>query len=185
MSHHRDVEPTTNAPAGITIWITGLPAAGKTTLAAATADVLRASGRRPFVLDGDAMRAGLNADLGYSTSDRAEVTRRLGEVALLVAHHGHDVIVASISPSTHARAAVQSRHEELGIRFLEVFLDVPVEECERRDPKGLYARARRGEVAEFTGVSSPYEPPVNADVVVGVGTSPEQAAQEIIRAITG
>lgn len=161
----------------MTIWITGLPAAGKTTLASAVADLFVAAGRRPLVLDGDAMRAGLNADLGYSDQDRAEVTRRLGEVALLAANQGHIAVVAAISPLAAARATVRRRHDDSGVRFCEVYLDVPVEECERRDPKGLYARARTGEVADFTGVSSPYERPDSPDVVIALGVSPREAAR--------
>jgi bifunctional enzyme CysN/CysC len=168
---------------GVTIWITGLPAAGKTTLAEAVADVLATSTARPIVLDGDAMRAGLNSDLGYSEADRAEVTRRLGEVALLITGSGHDAVVASISPSAAARASVRKRHEENAVTFCEVYLDVPVEECERRDPKGLYAAARRGEVQQMTGVSSPYEAPTAAEVVVKVGVSPGEAADEIRRRV--
>ena len=136
-------------------------------------------------MDGDAMRTGLNADLGYSETDRAEVTRRLGEVALLVAQHGHDVVVASISPSAAARGAVRKRHEEAGVQFCEVFLDVPLEECERRDPKGLYAAARRGDVQDFTGVSSPYEPPEAPDVILKVGVGSEEAAAEIAKRLRG
>ena len=177
MSNHHEVEAASRT--GTTIWITGLPAAGKTTLAAAVAEAMAVSGERPLVLDGDAMRTGLNADLGYSEADRIEVTRRLGEVALLVAKNGRDVVVASISPSGAARAAVRARHVQLDVPFLEVFLDIDVEECERRDPKGLYARARRGEVSDFTGVSSHYEPPQSPDVVVALGVTPEAASRMV------
>ena len=164
---------------GVTVWITGLPASGKTTLATALAEALSGSGRRPLLLDGDVVRRGLNADLGYSDEDRGEVTRRLGEVALLAACQGHDVIVAAISPSASGRAEVRRRHAEAGIGFFEVFLDTPIEECERRDPKGLYAAARRGDVKQFTGVSSPYERPQRADFVVPTAYPPEQAASDI------
>jgi bifunctional enzyme CysN/CysC len=154
---------------GLTIWITGLSASGKTTLAEELERQLRAQGTVPFLLDGDALRTGLNADLGFSRTDREENVRRVGEVALLLARAGHVVLVPLISPYRVDRDRVRDRHVAAGIRFVEVYLDVPIEVCERRDPKGLYARARAGEIAHFTGVDDPYEPPEHPDVAIVAG----------------
>ncbi len=152
---------------GLVVWLTGLSASGKSTLANAIAAVLRAEGQTVVVLDGDILRAGLCHDLGFSESDRTENVRRAGSVAALLAESGVICIAALISPFASSRDAV--RKQVPAGRFLEVFVDAPLEVCERRDPKGLYARARRGEVPTFTGLSSPYEPPVAAECVVRTG----------------
>ncbi len=153
--------------AGLVVWLTGLSASGKSTLANALAAVLRAEGQTVVLLDGDVLRAGLCRDLGFSESDRIENVRRAGAVAALLAESGVICIAALISPFASSRDAV--RKEVPPGRFLEVFVDAPLEVCERRDPKGLYARARRGEVSTFTGVSSPYEPPLAPECVVRTG----------------
>jgi adenylylsulfate kinase len=140
-----------------TIWFTGLPASGKTTLAYALERHLVASGRACYVLDGDNLRHGLNRDLGFSDADRTENIRRVAEVAALMNDAGLIVISALISPRQADRVMAS---EIIGKdRFIEVYLSTPADACELRDPKGLYAKARSGEIASFTGVSAPYEAP--------------------------
>ncbi|WP_079435625.1 adenylyl-sulfate kinase [Zoogloea sp. LCSB751] len=138
-------------------WITGLPAAGKTTLAQALATALRNKGRRAFVLDGDELRKGLCADLGLSDADRSENIRRASEVARLMWSAGLDVVCAFVSPFQLDRQ--QARNRVPPGRFIEIHLSTPLEECMRRDPKGLYARAQAGEIHGLTGLDGPYEPP--------------------------
>lgn len=144
---------------GCTVWVTGLSGSGKSTLCTEVAAALEANGRPTTVLDGDALRTGLNADLGFGRADRAENVRRVGEVAILFAKAGHVVLVPVISPYADDRDRVRQRHADEGVRYVEVHLDVPIEVCERRDPKGLYAKVRAGEITGFTGVDDPYEPP--------------------------
>jgi adenylyl-sulfate kinase len=146
------------------IWLTGLSGAGKSTLARSIRDALQLDGHRGHVLDGDDLRSGLCADLGFSMADRAENVRRVGEVARILADVGVVAIVALISPVLRDRALVRERLEDVG--FLEVYVSAPLEVCETRDVKGLYARARQGQLPNFTGVSSRYEPPVVPDVEV-------------------
>ncbi|MCJ2088119.1 adenylyl-sulfate kinase [Methylobacterium sp. E-005] len=145
-------------------WLTGLPGAGKSTIAAAVDRSLIAAGRHSAVLDGDNLRRGLNADLTFTPRDRSENVRRAAEVARLMAETGTVVIVSLISPSRSDRA--MARRVAGDIPFLEVFVDTPLSICVRRDPKGLYARASRGQVAAFTGVSAPYEAPEAPDLAL-------------------
>jgi bifunctional enzyme CysN/CysC len=173
--------PHLDTPGG-TVWLTGLSGAGKTTIARATHDLLLEKGLRSYRLDGDDLREGLNADLGFEEQDRIENVRRLGEVAALLARFGHLSIVSAISPYAAGRKAVRDRHQSLGMKFLEVYVATPIEVCEARDPKGLYARARRGELASFTGTSAPYEAPESPDLVLTTTGSPEQAAFEVYSA---
>jgi len=154
---------------GCTVWVTGLSGSGKSTLSTEVAAALEANGRPTTVLDGDALRTGLNSDLGYSRPDRAENVRRVGEVAILFARAGHVVLVPVISPYADDRDRVRRRHSDEGVRFVEVHLDVPVEVCERRDPKGLYAKVRAGEITGFTGVDDPYEPPTAPELRIVPG----------------
>lgn len=149
---------------GATVWFTGLSASGKSTIATELESRLVGMGRPAYRLDGDVVRTGLNADLGFDGPSRDENLRRLAEVAKLFADSGMVAIVSAISPRTSQRSFARRIHEEAGLPFVEVFVDTPLEVCERRDPKGMYAKARRGEIAEFTGVSSPYEPPTTPDV---------------------
>jgi bifunctional enzyme CysN/CysC len=168
---------------GSTLWITGLPAAGKTSLAHALECRLAESGRIAVVLDGDVLRAGLSSDLGTSPADRSEQARRTAHLATLIAGAGLVAIVALVSPYAVDRRRVRELHDEAGLDFHEVFLDTPLRVCEQRDPKGLYARARAGLLAGMTGVDAPYEPPLSPAVRIRGGeTSPHEAAYEILAA---
>jgi bifunctional enzyme CysN/CysC len=144
---------------GATVWLTGLSGSGKSTVAAEIERQLVAAGRATCLLDGDNLRLGLNADLGFSAADRHENVRRVGEVAALLADAGLVAIVPLISPYRAGRDAARAAHGAKGLRFVEVWMDTPIDVCEARDPKGLYARARAGEITGFTGVDDPYEPP--------------------------
>jgi adenylyl-sulfate kinase len=148
----------------VTIWLTGLSASGKSTLAYELEHQLISSGRPCLALDGDNVRHGLNADLGFSPAARRENVRRIAEVAKLFNEAGLIVITAFISPNRDDRDAAKRIIGEQ--RFLEIFLDAPLEVCEARDPKGLYRKARAGEVSEFTGISAPYERPEYPDMVL-------------------
>ncbi|HUA03572.1 MAG TPA: adenylyl-sulfate kinase [Solirubrobacteraceae bacterium] len=149
---------------GATVWMTGLPAAGKSTIAAALEERIARDGYRAYRLDGDNLRYGLNSDLGFDPVDRAENIRRVAHVASLFADSGAIAIVSVISPYEVDRRLARSIHERGELEFLEVFVNTPLEECERRDPKGLYARARGGKITGFTGVDAPYERPKDADI---------------------
>lgn len=151
---------------GSTVWLTGLSGSGKSTIAVALEQRLVLAGRPAFRLDGDNLRLGLNSDLGFTPQDRDENVRRAGEVACLLAEAGVIAIVPLISPYRAARERARSVHDERGIPFIEVFVDTPIEVCEARDPKGLYARARAGELTGFTGVDDPYEPPLEPDLIL-------------------
>jgi adenylylsulfate kinase len=150
--------------AGVTVWLTGLPSAGKTTIAQALAARLREDGQRVEVLDGDEVRTNLTADLGFSREDRIENVRRIGWVAHLLARNGVAVLVPVIAPYAASRDAVRARHDATGTRYLEVHVATSVEECARRDVKGLYARQRAGEVRGLTGIDDPYETPQAPDL---------------------
>ena len=144
-----------------TVWLTGLPGAGKSTLARAARDELIGSGRRVEILDGDEVRANISQGLGFSKKDRDTHVRRIGLVARLLSRNGVVAIVAAISPYRDVRDEVRRDHEGT---FVEVFVDCPLEELIRRDTKGLYAKALHGEIQHFTGVSDPYEPPLSPDI---------------------
>ena len=152
---------------GLAVWLTGLPASGKSTLAREAAQALNQRGIPCYVLDGDILRQGLNKDLGYSPEDRRENIRRAGEVARVLVDAGLLVIAAFISPYAEDRSRVRSLFAEG--RYCEVFVDCPPETCEQRDPKGHYRKARTGRLNSFTGVSAPYEAPASADLVVPTG----------------
>ena len=165
----RSMRGARNGHLGGVLWFTGLSGAGKSTLAIELEQRLFTKGYQVYVLDGDNVRRGLNANLGFSPEDRAENIRRIGEVAALFAEAGMIVISAFISPYRNDRERARAA---AGDGFREIFVHADLEECERRDPKGLYRKARTGEIAEFTGVSAPYEPPEAADLVIDTGSTP-------------
>ncbi|MGL4522328.1 MAG: adenylyl-sulfate kinase [Bacilli bacterium] len=146
------------------LWFTGLSGSGKSTVANAVANALHHQGHNTYVLDGDNVRHGLNKDLGFSDSDRTENIRRIGEVAKLMVDAGTIVLTAFISPFQSDRDGVRALLKDG--EFIEVFVDCPIEECEKRDVKGLYAKARAGEIKQFTGIDSPYEAPVQPEITV-------------------
>jgi adenylyl-sulfate kinase len=168
---------------GATVWMTGLPGSGKSTIAGGVEAALLGSGRSVYILDGDNLRHGLNGDLGFSAEDRTENVRRTAEVSALLADAGVVVLVALVSPYRADRDAARAVHAARALPFLEVHVATPLEECERRDPKGLYARARAGEITGLTGVDDPYEPPVAADVVVGAGEGLDEAVALVLAAL--
>jgi bifunctional enzyme CysN/CysC len=141
------------------VWFTGLSGSGKSTVAAEVEERLLDAGRAAYLLDGDNLRHGLNGDLGFSADDRAENVRRIGEVARLFADAGVVALVPVISPYRADRDRVREVHRVAGLPFVEVHVDTPLEICEARDPKGLYAKARAGEITGFTGIDDPYEAP--------------------------
>ncbi|MFG2890724.1 adenylyl-sulfate kinase [Streptomyces sp. NPDC048248] len=151
---------------GGTVWLTGLPSAGKTTIAVGLAERLRSGGQRVQVLDGDEVRAALSADLGFSKEDRNTNVRRIGYVAGLLAEHGVTVLVPVIAPYAHSRAAVRDLHAARGVPYIEVHVATPVEICADRDVKSLYAKQAAGELSGLTGADDPYEAPVDPDLRV-------------------
>ncbi len=163
---------------GTIIWLTSLSGSGKTTLSIALENALFLQDALVTLLDGDVVREGLNKDLGYSAEDRKENIRRIGEVAQLLAHQAFVVIVAFISPFCEDRDRV--RHSMDTGRFIEVFVDCPLSICEERDTKGLYKKARNGEIEDFTGISSPYEPPLDPEICLKTS---EQTVDECIKMI--
>ena len=154
------------AQRGVTVWMTGLSASGKSTIAVALEKVLLARGKHAYRLDGDNIRFGLNKNLGFSAEDRAENIRRIGEVAKLFSDAGIITIASFISPYRIDRDRVRKLHEDVELPFLEVYVDCPIEEAEKRDPKGLYKKARAGEVKGFTGIDDPYEAPERPELVL-------------------
>jgi adenylylsulfate kinase len=151
---------------GATMWLTGLPSAGKSTLANALASRLRDEGRRVEVLDGDTVRGWLSADLGYSKRDRDANVLRIGNVAQLLARNDVIVLAAVVAPYAATRDAVRANHEAAGIEYLEVHVAAPVKVCIERDVKGLYARQRAGEISGLTGIDDPYEAPESPTIRV-------------------
>ena len=152
---------------GVVVWFTGLSGSGKSTLARALEEQLAAAGRLVYVLDGDNVRHGLCADLGFAPADRSENIRRISHVAALFADAGMLVLTSFISPYRSDRAAARAI---VGEDFVEVFVDAPLEVCEARDVKGLYRKARAGQIPEFTGISAPYEPPERPDLHLRTGS---------------
>jgi adenylyl-sulfate kinase len=169
---------------GTTVWFTGLPGSGKSTVSGAVEERLVREGRAAYRLDGDNLRHGVCGDLGFSAEDRDTNVRRTAEVARLFADAGLIAIVSVVSPYAAARRAARELHEHDGLRFVEVFVNTPAEECERRDPKGLWARARAGELRGFTGVDDPYEPPTAPDVELRC-VEVEHAVALVIEALDG
>lgn len=162
---------------GYVLWFTGLSGAGKSTIAGIVAEKLRDKGMPLEVLDGDEVRTHLSAGLGFGKADRDINVRRIGWVASLLSRHGVGVVTAAISPYADVRAEVRA----MATNFVEIFVDAPLDEVRRRDVKGLYARADRGEILNFTGVSDPYEPPADPEVHVRTDTeSPEESAGRVL-----
>jgi bifunctional enzyme CysN/CysC len=161
------------------LWFTGIPAAGKSTIASLVEKRLHAMGRHTYLLDGDVVRQGLNKDLGFTHAGRDENVRRVAEVARLMADAGLIVLAAFISPFRSERR--MARDLLPPGEFLEIFLDTPLAVAESRDPKGLYKKARLGQIKNFTGIDSPYEAPENAEIRIDTAiTSPEEAAERIL-----
>ncbi|MCQ8194536.1 MULTISPECIES: adenylyl-sulfate kinase [Streptomyces] len=169
--------PTTT---GATVWLTGLPSAGKTTIAYALAERLRGEGRRVEVLDGDEIREFLSSGLGFSREDRHTNVQRIGFVAELLASHGVTVLVPVIAPYGDSREAVRKRHQREGTPYLEVHVATPVEVCSERDVKGLYAKQAAGELSGLTGVDDPYEAPADPDLRIETHrNSVQESAAEV------
>ncbi len=151
---------------GATLWFTGLSGSGKSTIASALEQALVNEGVNAYRLDGDNVRHGLNKNLGFSADDRAENIRRIGEVAKLFTDAGVVTLTSFISPYRSDRDLCREMHESAGLKFYEVFVDTPLDVCEGRDPKGLYKKARAGEIKGFTGIDDPYEAPEKAELVI-------------------
>ena len=161
---------------GATLWFTGLSGSGKSTIAYTLEHALVQQGRLAYVLDGDNIRHGLNKNLGFSAADREENIRRIGEVAKLFTDCGVLTMTSFISPYRADRDKVRALHEEGKLPFIEVFVNTPIETCEQRDPKGLYKKARAGQIKGFTGIDDPYEAPLKPELTLdATNTSPQQA----------
>ena len=168
--HEGDVTPDMRkenmGQQGATLWLTGLSGSGKSTVAMALEKLLLSQGRHAYCLDGDNIRHGLNKNLGFSAEDRAENIRRIGEVTKLFADSGMITINSFISPYRVDRDQARAAHAESEIPFFEIYVACPLEEAEKRDPKGLYKKARAGEIKGFTGIDDPYEEPESAELVL-------------------
>jgi adenylyl-sulfate kinase len=181
-----DDDPQRLACLGATLWLTGLPAAGKTTVAHAIERRLAELGRIAVVLDGDALRKGLSSDLGLSPEDRSEQARRAAHVAALLAQAGVVAVVALVSPYAEDRRRAREIHESEGLSFNEIWIDTPLHVCQQRDPKGLYRRARAGELRGLTGVDAPYEPPLEPELCIRAHEeAPEVAAERVVALVEG
>src|SRR5947208_13101427 len=166
---------------GATLWFTGLSGSGKSTIAFTLEHALVQQGRLAYVLDGDNIRHGLNSEPGFSAADREENIRRIGEVAKLFADAGLVVMTSFISPYRRDRDAVRALHAAAGLPFIEIHVATPIATCETRDPKGLYKKARAGELKNFTGIDDPYEPPTNAEVTLdATNVSPQDATVQLL-----
>ncbi len=157
---------------GATLWFTGLSGSGKSTIASALEQALVSQAVNCYRLDGDNVRHGLNKNLGFSAEDRAENIRRIGEVAKLFADAGVIALTSFISPYRADRDLCRSLHDAAGIRFFEVYVDTPLDVCEQRDPKGLYKKARAGQIKGFTGIDDPYEAPQRAELTLKTADMP-------------
>ena len=169
-----------NGHRGAVIWLTGLSGSGKSSISRALERELFTLGMQPYILDGDNVRQGLNSNLGFSPEDRVENIRRVAEVAGLMADAGLIVITAFISPYRADRRRARESALQGGMDFIEVFVSAPLETCEQRDPKGLYKKARTGEIREFTGISAPYEIPENPECIVHTDV---QTVEESVAAV--
>ena len=175
--------PTKCIDRGLVVWLTGLPGSGKTTIAASTATRLRDMGYRVEVLDGDWVRKTINPDAGYTREERRRHLLRVAWIARLLARNGVIVLCSFVSPYRSVRAEIRRIIEE-EVPFIEAYVKCPLEECIKRDPKGLYKKALRGEIKHFTGISDPYEPPENPDIVLDtVNNSVEENTEKLLSLI--
>lgn len=181
--HDGDVGRADRPSLGATVWLTGLSGSGKSTVGVALERLLIEEGQPAYRLDGDNLRLGLNADLGFTADDRDENVRRAGEVARLLADAGVIAIVPLISPYRAGRDRARAVHVAAGVPFFEVFVDTPIEVCEQRDPKGLYAKARAGEIKGFTGIDDPYEAPLAAELVLTPASGDPLAQARAVRSL--
>jgi adenylylsulfate kinase len=166
---------------GATLWFTGLSGSGKSTIAFTLEHALIQQGRLAYVLDGDNIRHGLNKNLGFSAADREENIRRIGEVAKLFADAGLVAMASFISPYRKDRDIVRALHDAAGVPFIEIHVATPIETCETRDPKGLYKKARAGQLKGFTGIDDPYEAPEKAEITLdATNTSPQEATLQLL-----
>ncbi|GJQ12960.1 hypothetical protein GpartN1_g4751.t1 [Galdieria partita] len=171
MSHQRCLRYELLGQRGLTLWFTGLSASGKSTICYSLENKLLEERRLCYCLDGDVMRKGINSDLGYTNNDRTENIRRLGEIATILTDMGAITLVAAITPFQKDRSNIKRMHERKRLPFWEVFIDCPLAICEKRDPKSLYAKARNGEIQQFTGIDSPYETPEHPDITLHTANS--------------
>ncbi|GAA5164232.1 sulfate adenylyltransferase subunit CysN [Pseudonocardia eucalypti] len=178
--HSSLVEARQRLSRGVTLWFTGLSGSGKSSLAVLAEQRLLAAGRPAFVLDGDNLRHGLNSDLGFSMADRAENLRRIAHVACLLTEAGMVTLVPTISPLAEHRDMARALHTGQGLEFREVFVDTPLSVCEERDPKGLYAKARAGQIPDFTGIGSPYEAPGRPDLRLSHPHTPDELVDRLL-----
>jgi adenylylsulfate kinase len=170
---------------GATLWFTGLSASGKSTVAFTLEHLLMEKGHMAYVLDGDNVRHGLNKNLGFSAEDREENIRRIGEVAKLFGDAGIVTMTSFISPYRMDRNRVRDMHDAADLPFYEIFVSTPINVCEERDPKGLYKRARAGEIKMFTGIDDPYEPPESPEIVLHTDKqTPPECALQIMEVLT-
>lgn len=172
--------------AGTTVWLTGLPASGKSAIASAVERQLVAAGTPAYVIDGDNVRHGLSGDLAFTREARKENIRRVADVARMFSDAGMVTICSLVSPFADDRAYAREVHDRHELRFIEVWVDTPTAVCAKRDPKGLYAKAKRGEISDFTGISAPYEPPAAAELVLdGAGETVRANAQRVLEELRG
>ncbi|MEZ0355196.1 adenylyl-sulfate kinase [Mycolicibacterium aichiense] len=183
--HQSLVDSADRLTKGRTLWFTGLSGSGKSSVAVLVEQKLLEHGCPAYILDGDNLRHGLNADLGFSMADRAENLRRLAHIATLMADAGLTVLVPAISPLEEHRELARKVHTDQGVEFYEIFVDTPLEDCERRDPKGLYAKARAGEITHFTGIDSPYQRPKNPDLRLTPDHECDELAQQVVDLLEG
>src|SRR5881396_1880250 len=180
----REERERLNGHRGAVVWLTGLSGSGKSTIAVALEKALWTRGVRTYILDGDNIRHGLNKNLGFSPADRTENIRRIGEVAKLFTDAGVVTLTAFISPYRADRDQVRAIMQAGD--FIEVLIDCPLEECERRDVKGLYQKARAGQIPEFTGISAPYEPPLDPELTIRTAEQgPEESVRQVLAYLEG
>jgi len=166
------------------VWFTGLPGAGKTTIASALELRLLERGRSAYLLDGDNLRRGICSDLGFTRADRDRNVKRVGEIARLLADAGTVAVVALVSPYEATRREVRELHRADGLPFLEVFVNTPLDVCAERDPKGMYAQANAGQLDHFTGIDDPYEPPSSPDIELSPGLTVDKAVETVMRTLS-